>query len=329
MTPANETIRWGIIGTGGIARAFARDIARAEGHQVYAVGSRSSSTAESFASEFPCIAFSSYEELVGSDLDAVYVATPHPMHAPHTILALDNGKPVLCEKPFAVNAGESAAMIAKAREKNLLLVEAMWSRFLPHYRKIRELVESGELGEIRLIQADHGQALPADPYYRLHAPELAGGALLDLGIYPISLTHMLLGVPDRIQSTSSYTSSGVDAQTSMILDYKNGAQALLTTTLEVQTPCTARIVGTKATLEVHSTFYRPTSMTLTKLDGSRIDFANDYLGHGLREQAIEFGKLLRAGKKESEIISLADSHQIMEIMDEIRRANSITYPFEK
>jgi len=321
-------LRWGLIGTGGIARAFARDLTRTSGHTIAAVGSRTLAKATEFAQQSGGIPYGSYEELVAADIDAVYVATPHPMHAPNTILALNHGKPVLCEKPFAVNSRESASMISAARSNQLLLVEAMWSRFLPHYRKLRELVEEGELGEIISISADHGQNLPLPKYYRLHAPELAGGALLDLGIYPISFAYYLLGKPQSVVAKAEFTPTGVDSQTSMIFRYDTGAHANLTTTLLAKTPCTATVVGTKGTIFIDGDFYTPTSMRLKKVDGSVVEFPKQYEGHGLREQAIEFAALLQAGKNESDLMSLDDTQSIMETMDEIRAQIELYYPFE-
>ena len=323
-----NNLRWGLIGTGGIARAFARDLTRTTGHTVAAVGSRSIEKAHEFSNQYGGTPYGSYEELVASDIDAVYVATPHPMHAPNTILALEHGKPVLCEKPFAVNARESSSMIATARNKDLLLVEAMWSRFLPHYRKLRELIQQGELGDIISIAADHGQNLPLPKYYRLHAPELAGGALLDLGIYPISFAYYILGKPQSVIAKGEFTPSGVDSQTSMIFRYDTGAHANLTTTLLAKTPCTATVVGTKGTIFIDGDFYTPTSMRLKKIDGTTVEFPKQYEGHGLREQALEFATLLKDGKKESELMSHADTQSIMETMDEIRSQIDLYYPFE-
>jgi predicted dehydrogenase len=250
------------------------------------------------------------------------------MHAPNTILALSHGKPVLCEKPFAVNARESSAMIAEARKRDLLLVEAMWSRFLPHYRAIREMIRAGEFGEIISVSADHGQNLPLPKYYRLHAPELAGGALLDLGIYPLSFAYFVLGAPQSVVAKGEFTETGVDSQTSMILRYDNGAHANLTTTLLVKSPCTATIVGTRGTLFIDGDFYTPTSMRFKKTTGEVIEIPKTYEGHGLREQAIEFAALLQAGKKESELMSHSDTQSIMETMDEIRSQINLFYPFE-
>ncbi len=324
----NQVFKWGIIGTGKIARAFAIDICNLPGHQVAAVGSRSADSANAFASEFNCSGHASYEDLIAQEVDAIYVATPHPMHAPNTVLALNGGKPVLCEKPFAVNARESELMIATARKNNLLLMEAMWSRFLPHYRIIREMILNEEFGEIISLTADHGQALPLPKYYRLHAPELAGGALLDLGIYPISLSYLVLGKPSEILSKATFTETGVDAHTSIIFKYPKGAHANLNTTLLAKTPCIATIIGSKATLEIHGSFYTPTSMKLKRVDGSIKEFNNDYQGHGLREQAKEFAELIQAGNKESELMTLSDTHSIMETMDAIRKQIGLVYPFE-
>jgi len=293
----SKDFRWGIIGTGGIARTFARDLTFTQGHVVAAVGSRELPKAETFAQEFNAAPYGSYEELVH-------------------------------EKPFAVNSRESAAMIETARRNNLLLVEAMWSRFLPPYRKIRELLESGIFGEIISVSADHGQRLPLPKYYRLHAPELAGGALLDLGIYPISFAYMVLGKPSSIVAQGEFTTSGVDSQTSMIFQYANGAHAQLTTTLLLKSPCTAQIIGTEASLFIDGDFYTPTSMRLKRVSGDVIEFPRVYQGHGLREQAIEFAKLVSEGKKESDLMTHADTQSIMETMDEIRSQIGLRYPFE-
>lgn len=325
---AKQNFRWGIIGTGGIARTFARDIAHLEGHEIAAVGSRTLSNSQEFTKEFPATAFGSYEELVASDLDAVYVATPHSLHAENSILALNAGKPVLCEKPFAVNAAQAEAMIQASQKNSVALMEAMWSRFLPHYRIVREIVQSGELGELVALYADHGQPLPADRYYRLHAPELAGGALLDLGIYPISLAFMVLGEPDSIIASSQPTESGVDAQTSMIFSYFTGQQAVMTTTLKVRTPCTAQIIGTKGRINIDSNFYTPTSMQVIVEGKLAREYPKTYIGHGIREQASEFSQVVRSGELESSIMSQLESLAIMQVMDEIREMIDLKYPFE-
>jgi hypothetical protein len=322
--------KWGIIGTGGIAHAFAKDLALLNGHSVHAIGSRNLSTAESFAHEFDIpYAYGSYEELAHDDeIDAVYVAVPHPAHKNSVIVALNAKKPVLCEKPFAVNATEAKEMVAAAKTNNVALMEAMWARFLPHYAKIREIVASGVLGPITTIHADHGQRLADQNIPRLIEPSLAGGALLDLGVYPISFAHMILGVPTSITSKAVLTEKGVDAQTSIIFDYPHGAQAVLNTSMIVQTPCTAVVAGLNGYLEVDRTFYNPTSMRLTLYDGPVTEYPSSYIGHGLREQAAEFARVIQQGEKESPILTTADTVAIMEIMDTVRAQIGLKYPFE-
>ena len=325
-----STFKWGIIGTGGIARAFADDIAFLSDHVVVAVGSRTLENAESFVKTIPgAKAHGSYDALINdADIDAIYVATPHPSHKENVIAALNAKKPVLCEKPFAVNARQAQEMVAAAKANDVALMEAMWARFLPHYGKIREIVASGVLGQITTIHADHGQRLADQNIPRLVEPSLAGGALLDLGIYPISFAHMILGIPQSITSTAVLTDKGVDAQTSMILDYANGAQAILNTTMIVQTPCTAVIAGLNGYLQVNRTFYNPTSMRLTLFDGTITEYPSDYKGHGLREQAVEFARVVKSGAKESPILRWQDTIAIMEIMDTVRSQIGLKYPFE-
>lgn len=325
-----SNFKWGIIGTGGIAHVFAADLALLDSHVVQAVGSRNLESAQSFAKEFNAPhAYGSYDELVHDDsIDAVYVATPHPSHKENVIAALNAGKPVLCEKPFAVNANDAREMVAAAQANNVALMEAMWARFLPHYAKIREIVASGILGQITTIHADHGQRLADQNIARLIEPSLAGGALLDLGIYPISFAHMILGVPESISSRAVMSQKGVDAQTSIILDYANGAQGILNTTMVVQTPCTAVVAGLNGYLEVDRTFYNPTSMRVTLFDGTVTEYPLDYRGHGLREQASEFARVVRSGAKESPILTWADTIAIMEIMDTVRGQIGLKYPFE-
>ena len=322
--------RWGIIGTGGIAKAFARDLSYFNSHIVQAVGSRSLEKASDFALEFPgCASYGSYEDLVADPMiDAVYVATPHPQHVANTILALNASKPVLCEKPFAVNAVEAQAMVAAARENAVPLLEAMWTRFLPHIATVRELLNSGVIGQIVSVEADHGQYLINHENPRLTEPDLAGGALLDLGIYPVSFAHMVLGKPDRITASGVLTAKGVDGQTSAILDYKNGAQAVVTTTLITGTPCRATIAGTLGRIEIDRTFYNPASMRVVMQDGTTTEYPNTYKGHGLREQAAELERMVRNAEIESPLLTHQMSIQIMQTLDEIRNQIGLRYPFE-
>ena len=320
---------WGILGPGGIAQAFAKDLTFIEGHTIGAVGSRSLTNAQSFANTFGGTAYGSYEELVAdSGIDAIYVATPHPAHHDNVILALNAGKPVLCEKPFAVNAQQAQAMVDAAAKNKVALMEAMWARFLPHYAKVREIVASGVLGPILSIHADHGQRLADQGIARLVDPQLAGGALLDLGIYPISFAHMILGNPTSITSKAVMTDRGVDAQTSMIFSYDNGAQAVLTTTMIEQTPCRAVVAGLHGWLEIDRTFYNPASMRVILNDGSVTEYPNAYVGHGLREQAESFKQIVQSGAVESKVLTWKDTVDIMKSMDTVRSQIGLKYPFE-
>lgn len=322
--------RWGIIGTGGIAKAFARDLSYFNNHIVQAVGSRSIDKATEFALEFPgCTSYGSYQELVSDPMiDAVYVATPHPQHVANTLLALNAGKPVLCEKPFAVNAIQAQEMVAAAREKNVALLEAMWTRFLPHISIVRELLASGIIGQVVNVEADHGQFLIDHENPRLTEPALAGGALLDLGIYPVSFAHLVLGSPAKITANGVLTKKGVDSQTSAIFDYENGAQAVITTTLMTGTPCRATIAGTLGRIEIDGTFYNPANMRVVLRDGSTTEYPNTYRGHGLREQAAELERMIRNGELESPLLTHKMSIEIMQTLDEIRNQIGLRYPFE-
>jgi predicted dehydrogenase len=328
-TAGSEKFNWGILGPGGIAQAFAKDLALLQGHTIAAVGSRSLEKAQKFAATFGGTAYGSYEELVADpSIDAIYVATPHPAHHDNVILALNAGKPVLCEKPFSVNAHEAQAMIDAAARNGVALMEAMWARFLPHYAKVREIVDSGVLGPILSIHADHGQRLADQGIARLIEPALAGGALLDLGIYPVSFAHMILGTPAQITSTAVMTDRGVDAQTSMIFTYQEGAQAVLTTTMIEQTPCRAVVAGLNGWLEIDRTFYNPAAMRVVLNDGTTTEYPNTYKGHGLREQAEVFKQLVRSGKLESEILTWKATVEIMTTLDTVREQIGLKYPFE-
>lgn len=324
-----SNFNWGILGPGGIAKAFAEDLKRLDGHSIAAVGSRTLSNAQSFANTFGGTAYGSYEELVADpQVDAIYVATPHPAHKENVILALNAGKPVLCEKPFAVNAAEAQQMVDAAHKNGVALMEAMWARFLPHYAQVREIIQSGVLGKIHTIQADHGQRLADQNIPRLVEPSLAGGALLDLGIYPVSFAHMILGNPSKITSSAVLTDKGVDAQTSMIFDYADGAQAVLNTTMIEQTPCRAVVAGLNGWLEIDRTFYNPASMRVVLNDGTTTEYPSSYVGHGLREQAEVFKQLVTSGQRQSQILNWQDTVDIMKTLDQVRSQIGLKYPFE-
>ena len=325
-----SNFRWGILGTGGIASAFVDDLTLLDGHTVLAVGSRTLSKAQEFAKNISGVtAYGSYEELVANpDIDAIYVATPHPLHKAHTILALSAGKPVLCEKPFAITADQAQAMIDCAEKNNVALLDAMWTRYLPHIETVREILSSGVLGQIQTLEADHGQRLADQNIPRLVDPTLGGGALLDLGIYPISFAHLVLGAPSIITARAVMTDRGVDAQTSAIFDYTSGAQALIHTTMVAQTPCRAVVNGLLGRLELDGTFYNPTDMRVKLFDGTITEYPNTYVGHGLREEAVEMARVVRAGLLESPLMPWSETIAVMKTMDEIRDQIALVYPFE-
>jgi predicted dehydrogenase len=324
-----SNFRWGILGSGGIARRFAEDLALLEGHVVAAVGSRSQESADDFASHFPgCIPFSSYEDLVASDVDAIYVATPHPMHHANTLLAMKAGKPVLCEKAFTVNAAEARELIEYSQSHKIALMEAMWTRFLPHIAAIKKLIADGVLGDIHTVVADHGQYIPYTRAARLWEPELGGGALLDLGIYPLTMAHIVLGAPEKITAIATLTDKKVDLNTSMVLTYASGAHATLSCTMAARGSVSALIAGDKARLELDDYFYAPTSYRLITREGEVTEFPKNYEGNGLREEAAEFARVVRAGEIESPLMPHATSLALMQQMDEIRAQIGVRYPSE-
>jgi predicted dehydrogenase len=323
-------VRWGILGTGRIAGQFATDLRLLPDAELAAVGSRAQASADAFAATFGAArAYPSYAELVSDPgVDAVYVASPHPMHHPDVLLAIEAGKAVLCEKPFTVNAAEARELVAAAREHRTLLVEAMWTRFLPHIVRIRELLAAGVLGEVRAVYADHGQRFPYDLASRGFAPELGGGAVLDLGVYPISFASMVLGPPSEIAAISTPTVTGVDMQTSILLGHPGGAQAVLTCTMEGASPCVAAIVGTEARIEIDRTWYAPTTFRVITSDGETTEYDEPCAARGMQHEAAEVARCLRAGLLESPALPLAETVSIMATMDEVRRQIGLRYPSE-
>jgi predicted dehydrogenase len=314
-----EPLRWGVVGTGSIAMTFASDLSFTESGRIVAVGSRSQDAADRFADQFDIPhRHASYEKLVTDpDVDAVYVATPHPMHHANAVLALEAGRPVLVEKAFTMNATEAQDLVDLARAKGLFLMEAMWTRFLPQMGEIRRLLAEGVLGDIVTVSADHGQWFPKDPNSRLFDPKLGGGALLDLGVYPVSLASMILGEPDRIATMIDPAFTGVDAQTSMLFGYANGAQAVLTCTSGARSPTRAAIVGTEARVEIEGPFYTPTSFTLIPRGGTPSSFAEPHPGRGLWHEADEVARCLRQGLLESPLMPLDETVSIMKTMDAV------------
>lgn len=325
-----DGLRWGILGTGWIAGEQVTDLL-ANGFAVTAVGSRTLESAQAFAAEhgIPNV-HGSYEELVAdAGVDVIYVATPHPMHVANTILALEAGKHALVEKAFTINAAEARRIVEFAESKGLVVLEAMWTRFLPHMARIREIIAAGTLGEVRTLIADHNQDLPKDPSHRLNDPALGGGALLDLGIYPISFSFDLFGAPATIQANASKTATGVDRQTAMIFSYADGQQAVLHTALDTLGPNTAAIIGTLGRIQIESVWYTPTSFTVYDSQDSVIErYESSVTQRGMQYQAWELERVVASGRLAGELLPPAQSVQVMETMDEIRRQIGLRYPSE-
>ena len=322
------TVRWGVVGTGGIASAFVDDLRLVEGAEAVAVGSRAQESADRFAAEHSVgRAHPTYEALVTDDeVDVVYVATPHPGHHAAALMAIEAGKAVLVEKPFTMDAAEAESLVTAARDRGVFLMEAMWARFLPHIREIRRLLADGVLGDLVTVHADHAQWFEEDPEFRLFAPKLGGGALLDLGVYPVSFASMVLGTPSRVTAVSDPAFTGVDATTSMLMQYAGGAHAVLTATLTAAGPTTAAVVGTDSRVVVDGPFYTPTGFTLTRRDGTSERFDQPVEGRGMWCEAAEVVRCLREGRLESDVMPLDETVAIMATMDEVRRQIGLTYP---
>lgn len=320
-----DTIRWGIISTGGIAGKMADALKRLEGEGAHllAVGSRTQESADAFGDRYGIPRrYASYEALAQDpDVDVIYVATPHPFHHDNTLLCLDHGKAVLCEKPFAMTARETIDMIESARAKGLFLMEAMWTRYLPVMVRVRELLREGVIGEPRLLTADFGFRAPFDPYHRLFAPELGGGALLDVGIYPVSFASMVMGTPESVYSVARLGETGVDEETAILFGYSNGAMAQLSAATRLNTPVEAVINGTEGRIKIHTHFFMGDTLTLAR--GGMIEprseetFTYETNENGFVYQAREVMACLRAGALESAIMPLDETLSIMRTMDAI------------
>ncbi|TIH33827.1 Gfo/Idh/MocA family protein [Subtercola vilae] len=323
-----QPVRWGILGTGGIASAFATDLLE-NGFELRAVGSRSNDSAAEFASRFgDPVAHGSYEALAADpDVDAIYVATPHPFHEEHALLAIRGGKHVLVEKPFTLNEAQASTLARAADEAGVVLLEAMWTRFLPHMVRIREIIAAGTLGEVRTVLADHNQLLSADPAHRMNNPALGGGALLDLGIYPISFAVDILGLPTRVLASSSPTATGVDRSTAVILEHDGGAQSVLHMALDTAGPNTAAVIGTAARIEIDRTWYAPTTFRVIGPDHTIIEeFEHSVHSRGMQYQAWELERLVAAGDGESPLLPVGQTVAIMGVLDEVRRQIGLVYP---
>ena len=328
-TTTTDTWRWGIAGTGGIAGGFTRDLALVPGAQVVAVGSRSQDTADAFAADHGIgRAHGSYDALADDpDVDVVYVAGPHTTHLDLTLRFLRAGKHVLCEKPLGLSAAEVRQMAEAARRADRFLMEALWSRFLPAYAELRELLAQGVIGEPRMVEAEFGFVLPFDATHRLFDPQLGGGSTLDQGIYPVQLGHLVFGPPDQVGATGHLGPSGVDEHVAAVLRHPGGGITVAKSSLTASLRCGATVSGTLGTIEVPPFMHRPESLVVRNLDGERTVPA-PIEGVGLHHEALEVQRCLTAGERESPLLPLAESLAIATTLDAIRAALGVRYDGE-
>lgn len=326
----DKTTKWGIFGTGRICHTFASALARLAEAEMVAVGSRSAERAEAFGREFEIPhRYGSYEALLADDaVEIVYVAGPHPVHKENTLRCLASGKAVLCEKPFALNADEAQEMGAAADEAGLFLMEAMWARFVPTHVRLRELLRDGVIGEVNHLAADFSVLASYDPDSRLYAPALGGGALLDLGVYPVSFASEVFGEqPEEIAAAPHFAPTGVDDQASILFTYPGGRSATLTCSFRTHGPQTAGVRGSGGRIEVAAPFWA--SERLTVIRGNEEEpFDLSYGGNGYEFEAIEAMRCLREGQRQSAAMPLKESIAVMETLDRIRAAWNLVYPGE-
>ena len=326
-----QTLRWGILGTGGIATEFTQDLIAA-GLTISAVGSRTQESADTFAQRHGIpTAHPSYERLAADpDVDVIYVSTPHPLHYANAKLVLDAGKHVLVEKPFTMDARQARELVALATSKNLVILEAMWTRWLPDMVRVHEIIDAGTIGEVRTLIADHNQLLPDDPHNRWHNPDLGGGALLDLGIYPVSLAWDLFGKPSSITAIATMTPTDVDRQTAILLGYESGQQALLHTALDAPGPNHASVIGTKGRIELDSVWYTATTFTVFGGKGEVIErYDTPVVSRGMQFEAIALEEIVGSGRLEGDTLPPSETVAIIETIDEIRRQIGLRYPSDR
>jgi predicted dehydrogenase len=326
-----DIIRWGILGTGSIARQFAQGLGVLADAELVAVGSRSQANADAFGDEFDVPhRHASYAALAGDpDVDVVYIATPHSFHRDNSIISLRAGKSVLCEKPFTINATEAQQVIALSRKRQLFMMEAMWTRFLPVLERARQLLADGAIGDVRMIIADLGFRAALNPESRLFDPRLGGGALLDVGVYVVSLASMVFGAPpSRISSMAHLGQTGVDEQSGMILGYDQGQLAVLTAAVRTNTPQEAHLLGSEGQIRIHTPWWHPTTLTLSAQDQQEQVVHLPFEGNGYNYEALEVMNCLRDGKTESDVMPLDETLAIMRTMDQIRAQWGLRYPME-
>lgn len=326
----HRTYRWGILAPGNIAHKFAAGLQFVPGAELHAIGSRDEIKARKFADQYHApVSYGSYEALAKDpEVDIIYIATPHVFHMENTLLCLKHGKAVLCEKPLAINSFQVETMIQSAKENNSFLMEALWSRFLPNINRAKELAQSGKIGIINHLEADFGFKAEYDPHSRLFDPALGGGALLDIGIYPLFFALYLFGEPIEVESEAKLAATGVDEHCKVKLKFSGGETADLFFTVTESTPVEARIKGDQGEIYLPNRWYQPVNLAVTTEDGSE-DIVSDFVGNGYNYQAVEVMNCLEKGSNESSKWSHNDSLQLMRLMDKIRGQCGIEYPADR
>lgn len=327
----SDIIRWGILGTGRIARDFANALKDTPDAVLAAVGSRSIESATAFAQDFgqPAV-YGSYEALANAPgVDIIYIGTPHPMHAENTLLALRGGKAVLCEKPFTINLREAQQVVAEARERKLFLMEAMWTRYMPALAEVKRIIASGEIGVVNSVHADLGFVASTDPEHRANKRELGGGALLDLGIYPLSIACALLGPAESVQAQAMLSDTGVDMTTGFIIKHQGGTMSINSCTLRARTPSELTVSGTLGSVRMEGMFHLAQTLTVKLTSGVTRTVATPFLGNGYVHEAIEAGRCLREGLLESPGMTHAETLDLMKVLDTIRAQIGVRYPADE
>jgi len=322
-------IRWGVVGPGAIAMGFADAMRMVDDGEIVAVASRSTERAEAFADRFDVRhRYGDYESLAAdSDVDVVYVATPQSRHMEDTLACVETGKHVLCEKPFALSSVQAGRMVDAARRSGVFLMEAIWSRFLPAYRALVDVVRSGRIGDPLLVEADFGFRRELDPEHRLFRLDLGGGGLLDLGIYPIQLSSLLLGPIEHVAAEGILGATGVDEQVAAVLRHAGGTLGVVKAALRVGMTCTARVSGTAGAIAIPALMHCPNSITVMSADGVE-DIDGSYEGNGLRFEIEEVHRCLAVGRRESDVMPLDESIALASTLDAIRAQIGLVFPGE-
>jgi predicted dehydrogenase len=326
-----EAVRWGILGTGKIARAFAAALKDTPGAVLAGVASRSTDSAQAFGREFGAAAsYGSYQALAdASDIDIVYIGTPHPVHAENALMALNAGKGVLCEKPFTMNRREAAEVVALARSRKLFLMEAMWTRFMPALAEVRRIIAAGEIGPVHQVSADFGFTATVGPQHRLHNPELGGGALLDLGIYPLSIAADLLGPVESAQAQAAMGPTGVDIEAGFTLRHRGGGMSICSCSLRARTPCELTVSGELGHVRMNTRFHQAKSISVVLADGSSRTVPTAFIGNGYAHEAIEAQRCWRAGLIESPRMTHDETLALMGVLDEMRAQIGLKYAADR